>query len=661
MLRQSLLCLLLAGSWSDGTCIHDKVKYPELVRVRSSEAEDRRGTILGGGLRVLFYFGDAYCKRAGQEVPAEDGSMVICEEQDVLTESQRGVIGDMLEKTAGWANAALNVKRKMKTLTVGTQVCGQIPVPSCMLENGVSDADFVGFVSAYPMSDSLSSTIAWSVPCQEDHSGRTTAGHINIVPSMVRTTSTPDQYHNAVMVLIHELFHALGLSSRFWSDENNGNKPRFGWFSHIPLPIITAVNNTYFLTTPAVKREVQAHFNCTTIPGAPIEKHGGAGSQGSHWEQIFLGPEAMTYSISSQSPVMMSRITLAYFEDTGFYIPNYEVTERAPVLRYGKDSCLNYMKCEGVDMCDVLHQLRCSPDRIGMAICTAQEYCKHWAHQYLCSVPPVEPCHTRATIHQCYSGTAQQHCVWDSREGRCYDALGNSYTPTARCFDSSIYTSPREVPEAPVGRCYHVNCNYGNGTYSVVVGDYIVPCVEGKVVQVSRYGGTMTCARFEEVCDVTAWKGREEQLVYKSKSDIPAEAKSNACIVEPVLTLMGCECQMSWEVSGQPSKKCTQSCCSFEGEAKWCFVTNPDCQGAVSGPCENLPWFSFLVYGAKRNRLVLMLLVASLICSAIFYARQQYLRRAAMQQQQILAGSPEAINMPNTAMPTPVSPNIEAV
>ena len=44
----------------------------------------------------------------------------------------------------------------------------------------------------------------------------------------------------------------------------------------------------------------------------------------SHWEERIFNNEVMTSNSDSENPVI-SRITLALFEDSGWYRPNYDM------------------------------------------------------------------------------------------------------------------------------------------------------------------------------------------------------------------------------------------------------------------------------------------------------------------------------------------------
>ena len=84
------------------------------------------------------------------------------------------------------------------------------------------------------------------------------------------------------------------------------------------------VKNIYYLTAnlTAVQRRVAEHFDCPDVKYFPLEVSGGAGSAMYHWEATFMGYDFMTAQI--QDNCKITSITLALFEDSGWYMPNYD-------------------------------------------------------------------------------------------------------------------------------------------------------------------------------------------------------------------------------------------------------------------------------------------------------------------------------------------------
>jgi len=83
-------------------------------------------------------------------------------------------------------------------------------------------------------------------------------------------------------------------------------------------------NRYYEVVTPTVRRVVRNHFDCPTMTGARLEnQQGTTDCFGSHWDEMLYYTEIMG-AVFSQSANVLSPLTLAYLEDSGWYRANYE-------------------------------------------------------------------------------------------------------------------------------------------------------------------------------------------------------------------------------------------------------------------------------------------------------------------------------------------------
>lgn len=66
---------------------------------------------------------------------------------------------------------------------------------------------------------------------------------------------------------------------------------------------------------------IQHTYNNTQIPGAFLENEGGQGSANAHWEyRLFQGELMVATNLFAAhgKPATMSRVTLAFMQDTGW-------------------------------------------------------------------------------------------------------------------------------------------------------------------------------------------------------------------------------------------------------------------------------------------------------------------------------------------------------
>lgn len=100
------------------------------------------------------------------------------------------------------------------------------------------------------------------------------------------------------------------------------------------------------LVTPAIRQQVRQHFSCASLDGAEIEDGGGSGTGGSHLEKRIFMNEFMT-GTSSQFPVK-SAMTLAVFEDSGWYRVDYAGAQTLPVVMWRVVDRADEVACQSI-------------------------------------------------------------------------------------------------------------------------------------------------------------------------------------------------------------------------------------------------------------------------------------------------------------------------
>nr|CAH8853212.1 unnamed protein product [Trichobilharzia regenti] len=251
------------------------------------------------------------------------------------------------------------------------------------------------------------STAAYAASCHMDpRTDRPNVGYVNLCPSQIDLTYPGGKAFPGIM--IHEIGHALGFTSSsfpFMRDSygkprtprDRHNKPIYTdeYGDYIPSDstirkirrrwISAAGNYTKTIgsfVTPKILAAARKYFNCHTLDGVDLEHYNIIGSIGSHWATKVLGTEVMAPRIMIDYAV--SEITLAFFEDSGWYKVNYNA---AMNMQYGKNlgcdfatkSCYEYadiQKKKGqkfLPFCDNKRQATCR-DAYSYGVCSIWTY-----------------------------------------------------------------------------------------------------------------------------------------------------------------------------------------------------------------------------------------------------------------------------------------------
>lgn len=123
----------------------------------------------------------------------------------------------------------------------------------------------------------------------------------------------------------------------------------------IPGPLVMqegrheGTGNRYFeVVTPTVQRVVRNHFNCDRMKGARLENQPTSSDCfGSHWDEMLHYTEIMG-AVFSQGVNILSPLTLAYLEDSGWYRANYE-SEYVHISQFGHNAGCDFVETNCID------------------------------------------------------------------------------------------------------------------------------------------------------------------------------------------------------------------------------------------------------------------------------------------------------------------------
>ncbi|KAI9202073.1 uncharacterized protein BJ171DRAFT_190725 [Polychytrium aggregatum] len=240
-----------------------------------------------------------------------------------------------------------------------TQVCASSSTSGCnTLAGGPGvSGDIVIFTSAQAGASGApcgpgSSTIAYASPCILSSNDRPVAGLLNFCPGVLTnlygrlngtTPQAPNSYNNLISVVVHEMTHILAYSSSlfaFYRDENgnprtprssNGQPPQDSTGAYIASPNTTLITTTergytvQKIILPNVLARARAQFGCPTLNGVEIEHAGSSGTAGSHPTSRLWPFDYMAGALHTGASIDMNAVTLAHFQDSGWYQVNYDL------------------------------------------------------------------------------------------------------------------------------------------------------------------------------------------------------------------------------------------------------------------------------------------------------------------------------------------------
>jgi len=263
-------------------------------------------------------------------------------------------------------------------------------------------------------------------------SGRPLIGLLNItVDTHYFTLRRVEEYFSEV--ILHELTHSLGFLYTMFPYFPNGTNGTY------TTEKIRGVERTV-IKTPKVLEVARKYFNCPTITGIELEDQGGMGSALSHWEQRILLGDYMG-AVIYQEEMVISEITLALLEDSGWYKINYYT---GGLMRFGKNKGCEFIQNN----------------------CLDPNYNTQFENEFFDYNERYSPSCSAGRQSRTYSIMNIYNYIMDNNYwyNFIYDNIGNIY------YSGSMYTTDycpthgQRIDETTSG--YFIgNCKYGNGIY----------------------------------------------------------------------------------------------------------------------------------------------------------------------------------------------------
>ncbi|XP_047327274.1 leishmanolysin-like peptidase [Impatiens glandulifera] len=422
-----------------------------------------------------------------------------CTSDDISGEDKRHRLRKALEKTADWFKKALAVEPVKGNLRLsGYSACGQdggVQLPREYVDDGVPEADLVLLVTTRP---TTGNTLAWAVACERDQWGRAVAGHVNVAPRHL--TAEAETLLSAT--LIHEVMHVLGFDPHAFAHFRDERKIRRSQVTEQVMDekigrMVTRV------VLPRVVMQSRHHYGAFSknFTGLELEDGGGRGTSGSHWEKRLMMNEIMTGSVDTRSVV--SNMTLALLEDSGWYKANYSMADR---LDWGNGEGTEFVTSpcnlwKGAYHCNNTQVSGCTYNREAEGYCPIVSYSgdlPQWARYF----PQANQGGQSSLADYCtYLIAYSDGSCTDTNSARSPDRmLGEVRGSNSRCMASSLVRTGFVRGSTTQGNgCYQHKC-FNNSLQIAVDGTWKVCPEAGGPIQFPGFNGELICPGFNELC-----------------------------------------------------------------------------------------------------------------------------------------------------------------
>ena len=350
---------------------------------------------------------------------------------------------------------------------------------------------------------------------------------------------------------IHEHTHWHSYSHT--NSNTNKHKPINPMIYNMPKRTnqITLSKEMNYIKSPKVLEKAKEHYKCDDLFGVPLEYNGGPGTAGAHWSKRYMNTDYMIGDSYGEN--LISEITLALFEDSGWYRIDYSM---ANIMNWGKgkgcaffhDQCvvpdreaeqdgeqnpdnnsnkdndfpaakrkssskkklhpkeMYYLKTEFEDeFCIHANKPVCSTHSIFRGTCAVRRYKselptkeKHFSDSKVGGIDPLTdkcPIVVEDRGNQVYYGGS-------CRVGRTIEKF-DKICPECACFMTSLRNeeskSKKELEYKAT--CLEFKCEKSGELHVSINGKKYICNEEGKITNIYSFQGEVTCPKKELLCD----------------------------------------------------------------------------------------------------------------------------------------------------------------
>ncbi|CAG9318554.1 unnamed protein product [Blepharisma stoltei] len=380
------------------------------------------------------------------------------------------------------------------------------------------------------------------------------------------------------MVSIHEITHALAFAPELFDLFKKPNG--------LPYSDDEITKEIYFpnrekwvtvLTLPTVVSKAREIFGCENLEGIELEDYGGSGSAGSHWDMRILPGDYMSPQLSFES--VFSAITLALFQDSGWYDVNFDYSQQIlwghkAGCEWLEDKCFRDENPKFSGFCKPSNRTGCDVYHLSESFC---------ASKLVNNIPTNEQYFNDPDLggSVSYADFCPYMYPFSNRKCRELSSLsypkyyGESVGVNSRCVESTLLNKKYKFSPEIKGNCYEViNCTY---TYATLrVGDQEVNCpFDGGNITIKGYNGVLICPNSDVLC-----------------SEKPC---FHACSGQGKCINGKCHCNQGFE-GDDCTPGCELTCKSCKGPGK--FNCSSCWEGAdlIDGACSCRPGTEFSYY-----------------------------------------------------------------
>lgn len=415
----------------------------------------------------------------------------------------------------------LSVQRLQEPLAIN-DCDSQITKISTEVSSGI-ESDIVVFpvidasLSSNQNTDNFFSILAYASPCKlSGINYRPVAGIVSFSPNGI-DTSYDNWMEFYSLITIHELIHIFVFNSSLYSyfiDSNGVRIPE----SKIYKTVLVNGKEKNMIISPKVVQEARKHFGCSSLEGLYLEdiEFVNNSEVSSHWENKYMLGDLMIGNTYQE--YALSQMTLALFEDSGWYKVNYY---SGGLFRFGLNAgcdffskaCISNQKSNFKEYCDFPNDKICYYGRLAKGRCflienqtiIPQEF-RYFKNPYYGGKQIADFCPVAGIFNNDYPNSYLGNSCIIGKKNTLPTFKDELIGEESGCFVSSLTQKENQEELEFYGKnmsvCYRYECNKSSERIIVSVGTLTIHCpTQGGEIQVEGYDGKFNCPAYMSICN----------------------------------------------------------------------------------------------------------------------------------------------------------------
>lgn len=404
---------------------------------------------------------------------------------------------EFFPRAKSWYNKVLKVINT-GPITISVPTCGGLSVPDKYLNTSL-DTNLLILITYSESKD----TKAWAVPCEinEDSYMRPILGRIHLEGDFSSLT-----WEQKFALSVHQIAHILAydfhLAPYFLGEigERNGLNEVIGYTTRRDTQIT-------YIKTPMVLKYSKLEFQCNNLYGLDTEQGFVETGSSIHWDKRIMNNDFMVASWDTYY-IVYSKISLALFEDSGWYQVDYSYGEQTTWgsnkgCEFIIDQCIIDKQAKFSEFCNISTSItQCDHTHTYKGTCTLTDLNSPIPTQYQYFNDPYIGGNDSLADYCPYIQPLQTGSCLDIGEESSSineDDYGESVCENCKCLEGTYVNQLSKKAIHLHAGCHKVTCE---GNIAVIhIGQEIVFCdPSGGKVAVRGYDGYLFCPNSNILC-----------------------------------------------------------------------------------------------------------------------------------------------------------------